>query len=50
MRGKIVLVPIGPVDEEVLSVVGEGLATALGREWGIVQRPKRGLSSAWSLQ
>ena len=32
MRGKIYLVPIGPVDEDVLSVVGEGLATALGRE------------------
>jgi len=35
MSGKIYLVPIGAVDEEVLSVVGEGLATALGREWGV---------------
>jgi len=35
MRGKIYLVPIGPVDEDVLSVVGGGLATALGREWDV---------------
>jgi len=26
-------VPIGLVDEDILSVVGEGLATVLGREW-----------------
>ena len=35
MGDKIYLVPIGPVDEDVLSVVGEGLATALGREWDV---------------
>ena len=35
MSGKIYLVPIGAVDEEVLSVVGEGLAMALGREWEV---------------
>jgi archaemetzincin len=35
MSGKIYLVPIGAVDEDVLSVVGEGLATALGREWDV---------------
>jgi archaemetzincin len=35
MRGKICLVPIGPVDEDILSVVGEGLAAALGREWDV---------------
>jgi archaemetzincin len=33
MSDKIYLVPIGLVDEEVLSVVGEGLGVALGREW-----------------
>jgi archaemetzincin len=31
MGDKIYLVPIGIVDEDVLSAVGEGLATALGR-------------------
>jgi len=35
MSGKIYLVPIGAVGEEVLSVVGEGLAMALGREWEV---------------
>jgi len=35
MSGKIYLVPIGTVDEEVLSVIGEGLAMALGREWEV---------------
>jgi archaemetzincin len=35
MSDKIYLVPIGPVDEDILFVVGEGLAAALGREWDV---------------